>query len=112
VAFATILAVVAGLTMGAVAGIVVGLLSCLIMVALGPTVIGPKGPVVQGRPPDLPMGEPGDRLHPARLRGRWLGTLLSREPSSDERYEELHTRAFTGLRAEEIEAVEAEAART
>jgi hypothetical protein len=29
-----------------------------------------EGPVVQGRRPDLPMGEPGDRLHPARLRRR------------------------------------------
>jgi cation/acetate symporter len=99
-------------TVGAVVGIVVGLFSCLIVVAVGPTVIGPKGLWFKGADPIFPWENPGIVSIPLGFAAAWLGTLLSREPSSEERYEELLTRAFTGLGAEEIEAVEAEAART
>jgi hypothetical protein len=40
----------------------------------------------------------------------WLGTMLSREPASEEMYEELQVRALTGLGAEEAEAAPAPAA--
>jgi cation/acetate symporter len=92
-------------TSGAVVGILVGLFSCLLLVAIGPTVIGPKGLWFKGSDPIFPLENPGIVSIPLGFAAAWLGTLLSREPSSAEKYEELRTRAFTGLGAEEAEAV-------
>ena len=41
----------------------------------------------------------------------WLGTMLSREPRSEEMYEELRVRSLTGLGAEEAEVAPAPASR-
>jgi cation/acetate symporter len=95
-------------TTGAVVGILVGLISCLVMVAIGPTVIGPEGLWLKGTDPIFPWENPGIVSIPLGFAAAWLGTLLSREQSSAERYEELRTRAYTGLGAEEVEAVEAQ----
>jgi Na+(H+)/acetate symporter ActP len=54
-----------------------------------------------------PWENPGIVSIPLGFAAAWLGTLLSREPSSEEKYEELRIRAFTGLGAEEVEAAEA-----
>jgi cation/acetate symporter len=99
-------------TSGAVVGILVGLISCLVLVAIGPTVIGPKGLMLKGTDPIFPWENPGIVSIPLGFAAAWLGTLLSREQSSAERYEELRTRAYTGLGAEEVEAVEAQTVRT
>src|SRR5207247_11043395 len=52
----------------------------------------------------------GALLHPdpdPRFWAAWLGTLLSRERASEERYEELRVRALTGLGAEGAEVAPA-----
>jgi cation/acetate symporter len=92
-------------TIGAVVGILVGLFSCLILVAIGPTVIGPTGLWLKGTDPIFPWENPGIVSIPLGFAAAWLGTLVSREPSSEQRFEELRARAFTGVGAEEVEAL-------
>jgi cation/acetate symporter len=91
-------------TPGAVIGILVGLFSCLILVAIGPTVIGPTGLWLKSVDPIFPWENPGIVSIPLGFAAAWLGTLLTREPASEERFEELRARAYTGVGAEEVEA--------
>jgi cation/acetate symporter len=91
-------------TTGAVVGILVGLFSCLLLVAVGPNVLGERG-LIKGVDPLFPLENPGIVSIPIGFVAAWLGTVLSREPASEERYEELRVRALTGLGAEQAERV-------
>ncbi|HZA81001.1 MAG TPA: hypothetical protein VFC13_05955, partial [Actinomycetes bacterium] len=53
--------------------------------------------------PLFPLENPGIVSIPLGFLAAWLGTMLSREPASEEMYEELRVRALTGLGAEEAE---------
>jgi cation/acetate symporter len=90
-------------TSGAVTGILVGLVGSLLLVVIGPNVMGPKGLILKGSDPLFPLENPGIVSIPLGFAAAWLGTMLSREPASEERYEELRVRALTGLGAEEAE---------
>jgi cation/acetate symporter len=91
-------------TTGAVVGILVGLLSCLILVAIGPTVIGPTGIWFKGVDPIFPYENPGIVSIPLGFLAAWAGTMVSREPSSEQMFDELQARAYTGVGAEQVEA--------
>jgi cation/acetate symporter len=91
-------------TSGAVTGILVGLFGSLLLVVIGPNVMGPKGLIFTGSEPLFPLENPGIVSIPLGFAAAWLGTMLSREPASEEMYEELRVRALTGLGAEEAEA--------
>jgi cation/acetate symporter len=80
-------------TTGAVAGIYAGLISSLLLVALGPEVM--KDNAI------FPLTNPGIVSIPLGFLAAWAGTLLAKEPASEEMYEELRVRALTGLGAEE-----------
>jgi cation/acetate symporter len=51
-------------------------------------------------PAIFPLENPGLLSVPLGFLGAWLGTLLSRDTSSEEKYAELTVRANTGLGAE------------
>ena len=88
-------------------GILVGLFTCLLLVAVGPNVIGAKGLFLKDADPLFPLENPGIVSIPIGFLAAWLGTILSREPASEERYEELRVRALTGIGSEEAEPVRA-----
>jgi cation/acetate symporter len=90
-------------TSGAVTGILVGLFGSLLLVLLGPNVMGPKGLIFKGADPLFPLENPGIVSIPLGFAAAWLGTMLSREPASEEKYEELRVRSLTGFGAEEAE---------
>jgi cation/acetate symporter len=96
-------------TSGAVTGILVGLFGSLLLVVVGPNVMGPKGLIFKGSDPLFPLENPGIVSIPLGFAAAWLGTMLSREPASEEMYEELRVRSLTGLGAEEAEAAPAPA---
>ena len=96
-------------TSGAVTGILVGLFGSLLLVVVGPNVMGPKGLMFKGSDPLFPLENPGIVSIPLGFLAAWLGTIMSREPASEEMYEELRVRALTGLGAEEAEVVAAPA---
>src|SRR4029450_2324731 len=81
------------------AGIRVGLIGSLLLVVVGPNVMGPKGLIFKGSDPLFPLENPGIVSIPLGFLAAWLGTVLSREPASEEMYEELRVRALTGLGA-------------
>ena len=99
-------------TNGAVVGILVGLAGSLLLVVVGPNVMGPDGLILTGSDPLFPLENPGIVSIPLGFAAAWLGTMLSREPASEEMYEELRVRALTGLGAEEAEVAPAPAAPT
>jgi cation/acetate symporter len=94
-------------TNGAVVGILVGLFTCLLLVAVGPNVIGAKGLFLKDAEPLFPLENPGIVSIPIGFLAAWLGTILSRERASEERYDELRVRALTGLGSEEAEPAKA-----
>jgi cation/acetate symporter len=79
-------------TAGAVAGLAVGLFSSIGLILLSPAVRGPGAP--------FPLENPGIVSIPLGFLGAVLGTLLSRDRSSEDKYSELLVRANTGLGAE------------
>lgn len=91
-------------TNGAVVGILVGLFGSLFLVLIGPNVMGPKGLIFTSSEPLFPLENSGIVSIPLGFAAAWLGTMLSKEPASEEMYEELRVRALTGLGAEEAEA--------
>lgn len=81
-------------TAGAVTGLAVGLVSSIALIFISPFgVFGPEGAL-------FPLENPGIVSIPLGFLGAWLGTLLSHEPASQERFIELTVRANTGLGAE------------
>src|SRR5919107_631869 len=99
-------------TTGAVVGILVGLFGSLLLVLVGPNVMGPEGLTFKGSDPLFGLENPGIVSIPLGFAAAWLGTMLSREPASEEMYEELRVRALTGLGAEEAEVAPAAPARS
>ena len=79
-------------TGGAVGGITVGLISCLLALFLGPNVMGPEA--------IFPLKNPGIISIPLGFLGAYLGTVLTSDKISQEKYSELYVRSQTGLGAE------------
>ena len=65
--------------------------------------MGPEGLIFTGTEPLFPLENPGIVSIPLGFLAAWLGTVLSSERASEEKYEELRVRALTGLGAEEAE---------
>ncbi len=78
-------------TMGACLGLAVGLFSSILIIAVSPDFM---------ESPLFPLRNPGLLSIPLGFLGAFLGTLLTREPSAAERFDELTVRANTGLGAE------------
>ncbi|HEX9109775.1 MAG TPA: hypothetical protein VF832_21175, partial [Longimicrobiales bacterium] len=81
-------------TAGAVCGLAGGLLASIVLILLGPGVRGAGKGI-------FPLENPGIVSIPVGFIAAVLGTLLTREPSAEERYNELLVRANTGLGAEQ-----------
>ncbi|MFN7931220.1 MAG: cation acetate symporter [Blastocatellia bacterium] len=79
-------------TKGAVAGLATGLLASLILISLSPSVMKSN--------PIFPLENPGILSIPLGFLGAIFGTLLSREPEAEAKYDELNVRANTGIGAE------------
>ena len=80
-------------TAGAVSGLAVGLGSSILLILLGPSVRGAAEAI-------FPLENPGILSIPAGFAAAWLGTVLSGDRSSEEKFTELQVRANTGLGAE------------
>jgi cation/acetate symporter len=100
-------------TRGAVWSIYGGLISSVGLVIFSPIMSGkgldPTGKNLSLLPTSIdiswfPLENPGIVSIPLGFLAAWLGTMLSREPASEEMYDELRVRALTGLGAEEAEA--------
>jgi cation/acetate symporter len=79
-------------TAGAVSGMAVGLVSSIALIAVSPSFLGASAL--------FPIENPGIVSIPAGFLGAVLGTLASRDRTSEEKYTELLVRANTGLGAE------------
>ncbi|HEX4947981.1 MAG TPA: cation acetate symporter, partial [Blastocatellia bacterium] len=79
-------------TKGAVTGLATGLLASLILISISPSVMKTN--------PIFPLENPGIISIPLGFLGAVLGTLLSREPEAEAKYDELNVRANTGIGAE------------
>jgi cation/acetate symporter len=98
-------------TSGAVSGLTVGLLASLGLILVSPSVMGIDPPTVTGAARHLiqakawfPLENPGILSIPLGFIGAILGTLVSHEPTSQEKYNELLVRSNTGLGAEKATA--------
>src|SRR5579864_2189544 len=98
-------------TLGAVSGLVVGLLASIGLILIGPSLMGIDPPTVTGTArhliqakPLFPLENPGILSIPLGFIGAVLGTLISREPSSQDKFNELLVRSNTGLGAEKAVA--------
>lgn len=98
-------------TSGAVAGLAVGLLSSLALILIGPSIMGIDPPNVVGaarhliqRAPIFPLENPGIVSIPLGFLGAIIATLITHEPSSEHKYNELLVRSNTGLGAEKASA--------
>lgn len=80
-------------TSGAVCGLGVGLAASIILILIGPS-------VKLVNPPLFPLENPGILSIPLGFAGAVLGTLLTKEPAADEKFDELLVRSNTGLGAE------------
>jgi cation/acetate symporter len=83
-------------TAGAVTGVLFGVISSIGLIILSPTVW--PGPDGQGSP--VSLENPGIISIPLGFLGCWIGTMLSREETTDRSFDELVFRAETGLGAE------------
>jgi cation/acetate symporter len=79
-------------TAGAVCGLAAGLASSIGLILLSPPVQGPGAP--------FPLENPGIISIPVGFLGAVLGTLLSSDRSSEDKFAELQVRANTGIGAE------------
>jgi cation/acetate symporter len=84
-------------TSGAVAGLATGLAASIILIIIGPS-------VKLFQPAIFPLENPGIVSIPLGFIGAVLGTLVSREPKAEEKFDELLVRANTGLGAEKSTA--------
>ncbi len=78
-------------TTGAVAGLLTGLVSSIVLILVSPDFMAH---------PLFPLKNPALVSIPIGFLGAFLGTLLSKEPTAEERFTELVVRANTGLGAE------------
>jgi cation/acetate symporter len=79
-------------TAGAVSGLATGLIASIVLILIGPSIMK-SGPL-------FPLENPGIVSIPLGFLGAVVGTLLSREPATEEKFAELIVRANTGLGAE------------
>src|SRR5262249_7227068 len=94
-------------TRGAVFGLATGLIASILLIIIGPSIMGVDAPgattaarhLIQ-LPPIFPLENPGILSIPLGFAGAFLGTLLAREATAEEKYDELLVRASTGLGAE------------
>jgi cation/acetate symporter len=98
-------------TAGAVAGLGVGLLASIGLILVSTSVMGIDPPTVTGAARHLiqakawfPLENPGILSIPLGFVGAIIGTLVSSEPSSQEKFNELLVRSNTGLGAEKATA--------
>ena len=92
-------------TRGAVWAIYGGLIMCVGLVFFSPVVSGPPTGTVASLFPEhdwswFPLSNPGIISIPFGFFMGWLGTVTSREVSSEERYPELEVRSLTGAGSE------------
>src|SRR6201998_3428501 len=94
-------------TAGAVAGLAVGLLASIGLILVSPSLMAVDPPTVTGTARHLiqakawfPLENPGIVSIPLGFLGAIIGTLLSHEPASQEKFNELMVRSNTGLGAE------------
>ena len=98
-------------TAGAVAGLSVGLLTVVGLIAAGPNFMGIDQPGAVGAarhliqaPPWFPLENVGIVSVPLGFLAAIMGTLLSKEPSAEAKFNELIVRATTGLGSEKATA--------
>jgi len=98
-------------TTGAVAGLAVGLLASLGLIIVGPSFMAIDPPTVTGAARHMfqmkawfPLENPAILSVPLGFAAAILGTLLTREPSAELKYDELLVRSNTGLGAEKASA--------
>src|SRR5450631_1077410 len=94
-------------TMGAVSGLAVGLLASIGLILISPSMMAIDPPTVTGTARHLiqakalfPLENPGILSIPLGFIGAILGTLVSHEPTSQHKFNELLVRSNTGLGAE------------
>lgn len=80
-------------TSGSVCGLGVGLVASIVLILIGPS-------VKLVNPPLFPLENPGILSIPLGFAGAVLGTLLTKEPAAEEKFDELLVRSNTGLGAE------------
>ena len=93
-------------TVGAVTGMATGIIATLVFIIISPSIMTIDPDTLKtGRhliqaAPIFPLANPGIVSIPLGFIGAYLGTILSHEPSSEAKYNELNVRANTGLGAE------------
>jgi cation/acetate symporter len=88
-------------TRGATWSIYGGLLSCVLLVLFSPVVSGSEEALLPGSDFALfPLSNPGIISIPLGFLFGYLGTVTSKEPESEDAYEELEVRSLTGAGAE------------
>jgi len=94
-------------TAGAVTGLGVGLLASLFLIIVSPSFMAIDPPTVTGTARHLiqakawfPLENPGILSVPLGFLGAIIGTLLTKEPEAEEKFNELLVRSNTGLGAE------------
>jgi cation/acetate symporter len=98
-------------TAGAVAGLAVGLLASIGLILVSPSLMGIDPPAVTRAARHLiqakawfPLENPGILSIPLGFLGAIIGTLISSEPTSQEKFNELLVRSNTGLGSEKATA--------
>src|SRR5271166_303271 len=98
-------------TAGAVAGLTVGLLASIGLILVSPSLMAVDPPTVTGAARHLiqakalfPLENPGILSIPLGFIGAIVGTLVSHEPTSQHKFNELLVRSNTGLGAEKATA--------
>jgi len=87
-------------TAGAVAGIYTGLASALLLVVFSPVVSGGERSLFPNSDWSwFPLENPGIISIPLGFLAAWLGTVLTTEPASAEKFDALEARALTGVGA-------------
>lgn len=80
-------------TRGALCGLAAGLIASVTLILLGPSVMGREAAW-------FPLANPGIVSIPIGFVAAWLGSLVSRDPRAEARYDDLLWRAHTGAGAE------------
>jgi cation/acetate symporter len=98
-------------TVGACAGLATGLVASIGLILVSPSLMAIDPPTVTGAARHLfqakawfPLENPGILSIPLGFIGAIVGTLLSREPSAESKFNELLVRSNTGLGAEKATA--------
>jgi cation/acetate symporter len=98
-------------TAGAVTGLAVGLLASIGLILVSPSLMAVDPPTVTRTARHLiqakawfPLENPGILSIPLGFIGAFVGTMMSREPTSEHKFNELLVRANTGLGAEKATA--------